>query len=219
MPTNARDLAWDVVVIGFWNPAILTPAGIAYRLLKLPKDTPVQVEVPLDGLAPYRVRDRSLVIMASPTELHIAAETSGYENLNEALKIASTALNDLPETPVRAAGFNIRYCIDSPPDNILRFITSEIDDSLSDEGYEILSRILRRSLKWRQGNLNIELSYDEQGSSIISLNFDRQTENIAELIEWIKTPIEEIKKTVDCLLEKIFKINVEEIENEKPEPH
>ncbi|MBK9039205.1 MAG: hypothetical protein IPL83_08600 [Bdellovibrionales bacterium] len=80
---NIEALDWSVVIAGYWNQAILTPAGIAYRLFKKPKDTPVQVEIPLDGIAPYRVRDGSIIIMAQPKRLHIIAEPPCYENLKE----------------------------------------------------------------------------------------------------------------------------------------
>ncbi len=39
---------WNVVIIGSWNPAILTPQGITTRLLQLEAGTPVEVQVSLD---------------------------------------------------------------------------------------------------------------------------------------------------------------------------
>jgi hypothetical protein len=47
---------WSVVIIGRWNRAILTPAGIAKRVFGEPETKLMDVEVPLDGLSPYRVR-------------------------------------------------------------------------------------------------------------------------------------------------------------------
>ncbi len=55
---------WDVVVVGFWNPAILTPAGIWKRLFELEQGTPVELEVPIDGLAPYRVSHEEITVTA-----------------------------------------------------------------------------------------------------------------------------------------------------------
>ena len=46
---------WNVVIVGHWNRAILTPQGIATRLLQLPPETEIGIEVPMDAIGPYRV--------------------------------------------------------------------------------------------------------------------------------------------------------------------
>src|SRR6516165_8300462 len=56
---------WNVVVMGRWNRAILTPQGIATRLFQLPLNTSIGVEVPMDGIGPYRVSHDRLVVMVS----------------------------------------------------------------------------------------------------------------------------------------------------------
>lgn len=211
---NIEPFDWSVIIAGYWNQAILTPAGIAYRLFKLPKDTPVQVEVPLDGIAPYRVRDDSIVVMAQPKRLHIITDPPSYENLQRALQIALVALSELPETPVKAAGFNILYRIEDMPEVILRYITSEIDEALSDEKYHISSRVLRRSIVWGQGTINLEISCDDTSLGNISMNFERKSNDIKELIEWVSVPIDKIKKTTIELLEKVLMINGD-VNNEK----
>ena len=211
---NIEPLNWSVVIAGYWNQAILTPAGIAYRLFKKPKEIPVQVEVPLDGLAPYRVKDGPIVVMGEPTRLHISTEPSSYENLQRALEIAHTALKELPETPVLAAGFNIAYQIEDISEIILKYITSEIDEALSDKGYQIETRTLRRSIKWEQGEINLEIKSDEQSLGIISLNFEKRSNKVNDLVEWVDTPIEVIKSTAQKILEKILMLPIEEANNE-----
>ena len=213
--TNVEAFNWNVVIVGHWNRAILTPAGIAYRLFKLPKDTPVQIEVPLDGLAPYRVKHGPVVITAQSAKLNIFTESPSYENLQIALQIASTALNDLPETPVQAAGFNICYRIENIPEVILGYIKSEMDEALSDEGYQISTRVLRRSIQWHQGHINIEVSCDEQSLGIVSLNFEMESGNTKDLITWVNTPIEQIKKTATDIFEKVLMLAIQEVNNEK----
>lgn len=212
---NIEALDWSVVIAGYWNQAILTPAGIAYRLFKKPKDTPVQVEIPLDGIAPYRVRDGSIIIMAQPKRLHIIAEPPCYENLERALQIASVALTELPETPVQAAGFNIIYQIEDMPEIILKYIASEIDEAISDRKYQISTRVLKRSINWLQGKLNLEITCDEKSLGIVSLNFERESNNIKDLIEWVNTPIETIKNTTLDIFEKVLMLPTQEALHEK----
>lgn len=211
---NIEPLNWSVVIAGYWNQAILTPAGITYRLFKKPEGTPIQVEIPLDGLAPYRVRDGSIVVMGQQKKLHISTEPPSYENLQRALEIADIALKELPETPVYAAGVNILYKIEDISEIILKYMTSEIDEALSDKNYQIATRILRRSINWRQGKLNLEITYDEQSLGGISLNFERQSKKINDLIEWVNTPIEIIKSTTQEILEKVLMLPTEEVNNE-----
>lgn len=214
---NIEPLNWSVVIAGYWNQAILTPAGIAYRLFKKPEGTPIQVEIPLDGIAPYRVRDGSIVVMGQQKKLLISTEPPSYENLQRALEIADIALKELPETPVYAAGVNILYKIEDISEIILKYMTSEIDEALSDKSYQIVTRILRRSINWRQGKLNLEITYDEQSLGGISLNFERQSKKINDLIEWVNTPIEKIKSTTQEILEKVLMLPTEEVNNEQPD--
>jgi hypothetical protein len=54
MPLKPYD--WNVVVLGHWNQAILTPQGIAERLFQLPSETEIGIEVPMDAIGPFRVK-------------------------------------------------------------------------------------------------------------------------------------------------------------------
>ncbi|MBN2373783.1 hypothetical protein JXL19_08350 [bacterium] len=79
---------WNVVVAGYWNRAILTPAGIARRLFGLEPNIPVMIEVPIDGLAPYRVTHEDLTVTAVMGRLTIYANTPSFKILDSARAIA-----------------------------------------------------------------------------------------------------------------------------------
>ena len=100
---------WNVVVVGHWNRAILSPNGIAKRLFGLEDGTPVQVLIPLDVVGPYHVRHEKITVIPSNDRLLVQPLHSTFENLMDAMSIARRALEDLPLTPVFAAGINLNY--------------------------------------------------------------------------------------------------------------
>src|SRR5437867_4460257 len=95
---------WNVIVIGRWNRAILTPQGIVTRLFQLPPETDVGIEVPMDAIGPYRVIHDGLVVMVSSSQLIVETQEHSFPSLQRAMHIASRAMTSLPETPMRAAG-------------------------------------------------------------------------------------------------------------------
>lgn len=202
-------LNWNVVVAGYWNPAILTPAGIATRLFGLLEGTPILVEVPMDGLAPYRVRHENLTATAEMGRLVVNADAPKYELLDRAREAAARAIESLPETPLTAAGYNVRVRITDPSDALLAAATCSLDALLSDAAFSIDSRGLRRSLKMGDGVLNLAI---QQGKDVtVELNFHRQSTRRDELIAWLKLPIREVENAVSLVLEKVIQVPVGEI--------
>lgn len=191
---------WNVVVAGFWNPAILTPAGIAKRLFGLPEGTPILVEVPMDQLLPYRVKHEGVTITAEMGRLTIVTDTPNFNSLQSAMAIAARAIHELPETPFSAAGFNVRYKLDDAPDQLLTSTTPPIDGTISDAGFAIESRSIKRSLTFNAGILNLEIQSLKNSEVRIEFNFHRQERDKARLIEWLTTPIDEVKATVGKIM-------------------
>lgn len=206
---SVEALNWNVVVAGHWNPAILTPAGIARRLFGLPEGTPILVEVPMDGLAPYRVRHDSLTVTAEMGRLVVNADAARYELLDRARDAAARAIDGLPETPLTAAGYNVRVRIADPPNDLLAAMTCSIDGLLSDAAFAIDSRGLRRSLSMGDGILNLGIRHDNDVT--VEFNFHRQSPRRDELTAWLRKPINEVKETVSLVLEKVVRIPVGEI--------
>ena len=191
---------WNVVVVGYWNPAILTPSGIARRLFELPKGTPVMVEVPMDGLAPHRVRHDGVIVTAEPSRLTLTTEDPTLGNIERAKCIAARAINALPETPLTAAGFNLRLKVDDVPERLLEDTAAKLDALLSDAGFRITARVLQRSLEYGEGSLNLDVRQAADGEVRVGLNFHRQSSAIQDLCGWLEMPLDAIQKAFSRVL-------------------
>ena len=116
---------WNVVVLGRWNRAILTPSGIAKRLFCLDEETPVEVFVAVDALVPPQVKYGGTVVVAGEDRLIAQPETPDFSALAGAMTIARRAMEELPETPVIAAGVNVKYTSKEPIE-ALQHITRQV---------------------------------------------------------------------------------------------
>lgn len=209
MPLVADD--WSVVIVGHWNRAILTPAWIAKRLFDLPEATPVQVLVSLDTVAPHQVRHEKITVIPGSDRVVIRPEVKDFPTLGQAMAIARKLLEELPRTPVSAGGFNIRYKSESMVEAVQRVSIHEWwDNRLSDAGFSIETRGIHRSLKWKDGKIRVFLSQEEDDKYEVFLNFDRASEDHAQLKDWLSATIEDIKAEFDRVVYKSIGLSPED---------
>lgn len=194
-----RPFNWNVVVLGVWNRAIFTPQWIAEFLFEVPKDTPVEVEVPLNVPTPPRVKKDGIAVSVGPG-LEVSTESCDYPMLERACVCACRALAELPRTPVSAAGFNLRYRSDEAPRELLDAMACGIDNAISDAELQIVRRDVTRRLEWRAGVINVEIEIDESGATTISLNFHKGSEIGSELKSWLETPMDDVRARAETLL-------------------
>lgn len=211
-PLNPQPFNWDVVIVGFWNRAILTPNGIANRLFKLPKGSGIEVLVPVNSLEPSQVKHNEIFVRVEKRQLIIGTDKPSYEELIKVMKTGCNALQDLPETPVFAAGFNVRFKIDDYPE-FEEITQSSIDTQISDAGYEIVSRGLTRKIRRQGGILNLRVRKDEKDEIITELNFHRDSNNITDLINWLSISEIELRNEVTQILGTVS-LRFEEINDE-----
>ncbi len=197
MSGNPSD--WNIVILGAWNTAILTPAGIARRLLQLPPETPLEVQVPINELGPIKVRYEGIIIEPSSSRLVIQPAQSTEESLGKAVEIAQRALNGLPETPFSAGGLNIRFLFESAPDSLIDAGTSSIDDILSDNGLTTVEKKFNRMIRWEQGVLNLDVQEREDSSALVVFNFHYQSTSSDELSDWFSKFKEMIRQSNDLI--------------------
>jgi hypothetical protein len=186
---------WNVVVLGLWNPGILTPSGIATRLYKLDASTEIGVEIPIDSPGPFRISHAGLGVLVSNRSLTVEAQANTYEALGNAMKISRRALESLPETPVTTAGYNVRYSIeDGVPHELLNLFRTEQDRLLGEKEFAILRCDFIRTVSWRSGRIQFRVT-SEVSSWEFSFNFEASGDR-ARLIEWLAEPVDNVKAKV-----------------------
>jgi hypothetical protein len=176
---------WNAVVIGAWNRAILTPDGVRRRLFQLPEGTPIELEVAVDLPGSFRVGHDGLLVIPATGRLEVAARAASLDAIQRACVLCQRALTSLPETPVSAAGVNIRYRLTEIPDAVLDLVRAPLDEALSDAGYEVTASMLRRSVALPPGVVNIEVSQAQAGGGTLEFNFHRESTTPSELREWL----------------------------------
>jgi hypothetical protein len=213
MPLEPGD--WNVVIVGRWNQAILTPQGIASRRLQLPPETEIGIEVPMDAIGPYRVSHGDLVIMVSSVELIVEARENNFASLQRAMRIAHRAMQSLPETPVIAAGFNIRSQ-GSGEDELLAplIAATELrwDQQFVQAGYPISRRDITWVSDWQDGKFSVNLVRDQQDRVLrVNLNFERFG-NRDQLMAWVARPVEEVRVQAQRIFTDVLNLPMEAIE-------
>lgn len=198
---------WNVVIVGYWNLAILTPAGIGKRLFHVEEGTNLRVQVSLDVLSPHRVqRSDGLTVIPDSNSLVIVPSSFSYCGLGHALEIGRQALESLPETPVFAAGINLRFHLTDPSYELTNSLCVGIDGRISDSDFIIKERRIRRSVQFESGTLNLGYYSNDKSPDSILLNYEKKSEDWKSLREWLSMPIEKIADTTSKVLKDVFDI-------------
>jgi len=205
---------WNVIVVGRWNRAILTPAGIGKRVFKLEEGTPLEVQIAIDALAPPKVKYEGMTVIAGSDRLIIQPSVLTFEELERACKLAINAIDDLPQTPFVAVGYNVRYASVGCIDEVDEVIAAPIDEHASDAKYTILERNLSRSMKHKDGKLNIAATISEDQSRNIALNFETQSNDPDALKDWLTVETNDLASKIETIIETVLHIPTDKIEYE-----
>ena len=181
---------WNTVIVGKWNPAILTPKWIAHSLFDKPENTVCEVYVPIDGVSPLRVKIDDLFVSCDSSRLVIDCCTPDIFALEKSRSIAAKAVENLPVTPFQAVGFNIRYHFTDPTEDFIQRLQVVLDERLSFREYKLLGKGLQREIEFEEGRLLMQIHYQDITAGNIFFNFERKTPSSAQIAEWLRKPID-----------------------------
>jgi hypothetical protein len=212
MPIKPED--WNASIVGFWNRAIYTPAGISRHLFQLPPNIPVQVLIPIDLPAPYQVQHEGQAVTVFPDRLVVAPVRPGFATLAAALEIGRRALDDLPRTPLLAAGINVRYRSVGPVAALEEILANPWEERLSDLRLEIQERTVARAVRRSNGRINVTVTQKEDQTFFLGLNFHLQSDDVAQLRAWIDVSADEMRREVERILYNSIGVPREEVTHE-----
>lgn len=202
---------WSVVVRGAWNRAILTPQWVARNVFGLPENTPIQIEVPMDMHAPWRLKHNGVALVAGSPLLEAVAESPEYQTLDRARKYCLQAIRELPKTPFAAVGVNIRFAATETPEGVAHLVAARLDDVLADADCRIQSYYTRRTVDFRDGVINLEIGIGEGGQLDVVFNFHRASNDQGELESWLEIPMDELRQRVESLVERILNVEAQHV--------
>lgn len=188
---------WTVVVLGKWNKAILTPQGIANRLLEVPENAPIEVDIAINIVAPYRVKNQGLVVMVDEDKLIVEAPVGDYEALERAMRVASKAVLNLPETPFAAAGINVHLPADRLDPAILE--CTPWDHRLECMSDAVIEARAARVIRWKGGRAMVSVQRVEEKHPVVHVNLERRSALMAELRDWLTMPIKDVQEKIELL--------------------
>lgn len=200
---------WNTVIVGNWNPAILTPKGISRLLFDKPDNLPLEIMVPVNGIGPTHVKIDDLIVMSNFDQLIIGTTKTEWTLLDNARKVALRAIEQLPKTPLTAAGYNIRYSLESSSVEFLQLLNANIDESLTNAAFNISQKEIKRTIQYNKGDINLDILNTISNNYVININFDRSSNQIEDLNEWLNIGISEIENTVNKILYEVLKIEKE----------
>jgi hypothetical protein len=140
------------------------------------------IELAIEEVQPPRVRHDGLVVVVASDRLIAAPEVSNLPNLTRAVALLTSALQALDQTPIRAAGVNLRF---SHPDQntFLDARRAPLDERLEEE-FTLAGRALKRSLARSEGLLNFEFR-EENGQLALDLNFHLDSTSHVQTAAWL----------------------------------
>ena len=203
---------WSVVTAGRWNRAILTPAGIQQRIFKREDGGAIEVLVPIDLLAPPRVKLENMTVEANWNRLIVQPDLCSFEQLNHARQLCVNALDSLPVTPLGAVGYNIVYRSDEPVQVLRNVLGSELDGAFIDAGYSFDGRTVVRVIPWKEGANNFSIEDNaEESEYTVRLNFERKSVERDHHLDWLRISITDVKEQVHKILTECLHIAKGEI--------
>jgi hypothetical protein len=205
---------WNVVIVGRWNRAILTPGGIGKRLFGLGEGKLVEVAVPLDGVSPYLVKhpEQQILVMTDESRLLIQAAKPDYETLSHAMAAGFNALSNLPETPVTAAGFNLSFASKEVDPEMASLLVCGSETAIVDVGFNVVGRSLSRSLQYEGGRLNVTMVSGDEGFNL-TLNFHRGSERVDDLKTWLQTPVSQVEEAANKVV-RALGLDIQEVRDD-----
>ncbi len=200
---NFKAENWNVVVVGAWNRAILTPQWIAKNMFKVPEGTALPVEVPINVRAPMKISHDGCGVIVHSSQLEVLTENADFHSLEKAKQLSLEAVNELNRTPFLAAGFNIRFLSEGDIDpDFAELLSCKLDAKIASAGHQITKRNVTQTFPFRGGQVNLQISSSDD-TATLDLNFHKTSTTAEEVTSWLQMPITEIESTTNSILENI----------------
>lgn len=162
---------WGVVLAGHWNRMIFTPEWVGANLFH--QET-IETEIALLPVFPVIYRHPLVTLELSGVRLVFRPRGDNTRALALVEEMASTALRELPNTPLMGVGINFSFTERNPPPTLLELFNLADAGEIAHEGWEAPEIKLVRKLTGEHGMMLLTLGYDRDKVDI-DINFHSET--------------------------------------------
>lgn len=176
MAAEAKPDGTSVVIVGFWNPAIIQPPWLAAHVFGgNTEQIPVQTELSLVAGQPPRFVMQGLRIAPAYDKLTIMPPGLEDAQLADCENRIRAILTALPHTPVSAFGVNFLFADDEPSTALLDlFADPESLAEATNLEFETQSTSFARAISMNGYVLNLTRSLSSTNSVMYKFNFHYQ---------------------------------------------
>jgi hypothetical protein len=180
----------NIVLVGAFNPAILTPKWIAQNALGYGPDQAFQVEfvAPVTGFGgvPTFTFDGIAYSPSFQSVTFHLANSNTMEARQRVLSVVVSILSKLPHTPVQGVGLNFGFTVPNPTAQLqaLAKAHDELSEALSngESDGEIVARSWSNTVTWKGALVTMQLL--ASGPSVsIDANFHYNASSAAAAVE------------------------------------
>ena len=164
---------WGIVLAGHWNRMIFTPEWVSANLFHQ-ETIDTEIEIALLPVFPVIYRHPLVTLEASGGRLVFRPRADNPKALELAETMASTALRELPNTPLMGVGINFSFTEQNPSPKLLELFNLADAGDIAHEGWEAPEIKLLRKLSGEHGTLHLTLGYDRDKVEI-DINFHSET--------------------------------------------
>ncbi|UCB56864.1 MAG: hypothetical protein JSV30_06635 [Candidatus Omnitrophota bacterium] len=203
---------WNLILVGKWNKYILSPQWAAKNIFEEPE---LQVEFPLNLDFPLRYTslEKNIRLLPAEDKVIFVPLKLDDECLSEVGKLTNKLFEMLPHTPMRAFGINFGF---SEKDNTeLYKVFNVIDNAkLGEFNCELKQTCIIRRTVYDENNLNLRLTL--KGNEVLfDFNFHYDVKNAVEAKEKLKDNIVKNKNAAEKLLQEVYGLSYDDIEQKK----
>ncbi|MEP7198107.1 MAG: hypothetical protein ABI851_16435 [Saprospiraceae bacterium] len=202
-----KELSYSIVLVGKWNPAILTPLWLGSNLFD---DKPsIEIEFSLNFDVPTRYRVKNIIIAPGIDRVQLLSIDNSDESLSLMESIAIKLCRTLSHTPLVAVGINFAYIEQKHNDALLPLMNFADADKIIDDGWQTSNQSIKRTLQKNGYNINLAISVDEKYNFDFDFNFHYPTTTATLVSECLSGKVIDFKNQATALLHQLFNLEIQ----------
>jgi len=202
---------WSLVILGYWDPRVITPAWLLQN--KLTNSKTIGVALPQNNFVlPPRFEYDDIYLKVSNLKLELAPKFD-QNNIFEQIKDnALLILQTLPHTPIQGLGVNFGFIDENPDANLLALFSMSDDAKISDCNFIITTKNIIRSVTFdfdrQEQILNLNFLLTSNNHVKLDINFHKSVQSTTEVSEFLADGILRFRDKTFNLLNELYNIEI-----------